>query len=78
MPDQGDRLRETINKLIHARREQRLSQEEIAYRIGVDQPTLSAYERQARQVSAGKLLQWIEALGYGIEITQAKSERTGE
>ena len=58
------RTAEQLPRLLHAfRREAKLTQSEVALRLGVSQQTYSAMERNADKVGAARLLKLLSILG---------------
>ena len=64
MADFTVRTSEQLPELLKAyRRQSGMSQTDVAARLGVTQQTLSALERTAAKVSAGRLMQLLAVLG---------------
>jgi len=60
----GDYL---IQQLIQARRNQSISQEELAFNIGIETSTLHRWETLARTPSYHNLISWVDALELKLE-----------
>ena len=52
-----------------------LTQSEVALRLGVTQQTLSALERHASAVSAGRLMKLLAILGVELVLRKAETDR---
>lgn len=70
------RTPEQLPALLKAFRKQaRLTQSELALRLGVTQQTVSALERNANKVSADRLLQLLGILGVEMVLQPRGTER---
>jgi transcriptional regulator with XRE-family HTH domain len=69
-----------LKKLLKAvRRERRLTQIELAARLGVTQSTISKVELGERRLDVIELWAWCEALGVGLNrfVARLEGEKTG-
>jgi HTH-type transcriptional regulator/antitoxin HipB len=76
------RTSEQLPALLQAFRKQAgLTQAEAAMRLGVTQQTMSALERNAEKVSAGRLMKLLSILGVDLVLRKdhapARTERAG-
>jgi transcriptional regulator with XRE-family HTH domain len=55
------RYRSIVNRLVQARRDAGLNQEELAQKIAIGQPEVSRIERFARKIEVLELVDWIKA-----------------
>ena len=63
-PNRQEHFDSQIAKFTHARRRSvGISQAVLAEELGIDQATVSKVEHGLRKLSAGELMQWLEALG---------------
>ncbi|OZI40256.1 transcriptional regulator [Bordetella genomosp. 1] len=71
MPDFTVRTAQQLPTLLQSFRKQAgLTQADAALRLGVTQQTLSALERNAEKVSAGRLLELLSLLGVQMVLRQ--------
>jgi HTH-type transcriptional regulator/antitoxin HipB len=74
MSDFSVRTAEQLPTLLQAFRKQSgLTQEEVALKLGVTQQTLSALERNADKVGAGRLLELLGILGVELVLRDGAS-----
>jgi len=74
MTDYPVRTPQQLHVMIQAfRKSAGLTQAEVAARLGVTQQTMSALERNAAQVSAGRLLKLLNMLGVELVLRPKKS-----
>ena len=64
-----DRL---IDELVSIRKKNKMSQTELANKIGVKQQSVSRIERKETGVSLGLFLSMADALGYKLEIVKKR------
>ena len=57
------RYRTIISRLVSARKNSGLTQDELALRLGINQPELSRIETCSRQIDLIEFLDWIKATG---------------
>jgi transcriptional regulator with XRE-family HTH domain len=61
-----------VSQLIHARSGRRLSQEELAHRIGCSQSLIHKWETMKRVPSGFMLTCWLDALEYEILVIRKR------
>lgn len=57
--------------ILTARLKAGLTQQELAKRLGVSQPTVAAYESGRRQPTVPTLMRWLNAAGFDLRMTLA-------
>ena len=63
-----------ICKYVKIRYESKLSQRELASRIGIAQSTIARMEKNMHSMSIGNFTKLLSALGYKLEITRKEDE----
>ncbi|NHC60004.1 helix-turn-helix domain-containing protein [Paenalcaligenes suwonensis] len=77
MTDFTIRTADQLPMLLQAFRKQaQLTQSDVAMRLGVTQQTLSALERNAKKVSADRLLELLSILGVELVLRQSNDSPT--
>ena len=78
MPDYPVRLPEQLPPLLQGlRKSAGLTQADVAARLGITQQTLSALERNASQVGAGRLLKLLGVLGVELILRPVDAQPPG-
>jgi transcriptional regulator with XRE-family HTH domain len=57
-----------FDKLIQIRKEKRVSQGNMAYKLGITSTTLNRYEKGNRKISAELMLEYAIVLGYELKL----------
>ena len=65
-----------VVKLRRRRRELRITQADLAARVGVNPGTLSNWERREVEPRLDSICAWAEELGYDIALVPASGERS--
>lgn len=63
-----------ICKYVKIRYESKLSQRDLAKRIGIAQSTIARMEKNMHSMSIGNFTKLLDALGYKLEIVEKKVE----
>lgn len=64
--------------ILAARLKGGLTQQELANRLGVSQPTVAAYESGRRQPTVPTLMRWLAAAGFDLRMTLAPQDNHDE